>query len=192
MKTLYVLTEERSCKIVFDTLLPKILPDNISFRVFPHQGKQDLIHTLEKVIPSISKQPDAKILIVIDQDNVDCIVLKNWLNDKVKNICNCQYAIRIVCTELESWYLGDMQAIKLAYPRFRPEHYEKKERYRDVDKIVKPNIQLLKIVPELKNKKTLPKLDTANLISKHININANTSVSFNHTISVIKKLMYNV
>jgi hypothetical protein len=36
MKMLYVFTEEPSAKIVMDSLLPKVLPEGVGFKVFPH------------------------------------------------------------------------------------------------------------------------------------------------------------
>ncbi len=73
MITFHVFTEERSAKNVFDELLPKILHENVNFRIYPHQGKQDLERALRTTLPTISKLPGSKILITRDQDNEDCI-----------------------------------------------------------------------------------------------------------------------
>ena len=81
MIILHVFTEEPSCKNVLDIVLPKILPENISFRIHAHQGKQDLEKALQYTLPKISRIPDSKILILRDQDNEDCKGVKNRLKE---------------------------------------------------------------------------------------------------------------
>jgi hypothetical protein len=44
---LVFLLEEPSMKALLDVLLPRIIPENITFKCIPHEGKQDL----EKSIP---------------------------------------------------------------------------------------------------------------------------------------------
>lgn len=188
MIVIHIFTEELSLKNVLDEILPKILPEGIFFRIYPHQGKEDLENALKKTLPSISKIPGSKILITRDQDNNDCVQLKTYINDMVKNNCHCEYSIRIICKELESWFLGDMQAIEKAYPRFKADNYINKAEFRNVDKIQYPNRQLLKLLPEYADRQTLPKLEVSENISKHLDIDNNLSSSFYHTIAAIKKL----
>jgi len=189
MKWLHVYTEEPSAKIIFDTLLPKILPTDVFFSVYSHQGKQDLEKALRKTLPSISKIPGSRILITRDQDSGDCKDVKKKLDDIILGNCSCPYKIRIVCTELESWFLGDLAAIENAYPRFRAGVYSTKADLRNVDSIVTPNNYLLKAIPEYSGKETLPKLETAENISKFMSLEFNKSTSFNFTISAIYQLI---
>jgi hypothetical protein len=135
MITLHVFTEEPSAKNVFDVLLPKLLPEDVSFRVYPHQGKRDLESALRKSLPSISKIPGSRILITRDQDSADCTDVKGGISEIIDNSCKCDYLIRIACKELESWILGDLEAIKSAYPRFKPELHLTKSDFRNVDHI---------------------------------------------------------
>lgn len=72
MTTLHIFTEEPSAKKVFDIILPKLLPQNVSYRVYPHQGKQDLGKALKDSVPTISKIPGSKIIITRDHDSSDC------------------------------------------------------------------------------------------------------------------------
>jgi len=191
MTTIHIFTEEPSIKNVFEAILPKILPDNIFFRVYPHQGKQDLEKALRSTLPSISKIPGSKILITRDQDDTDCVKLKKELRDIVEDNCACEFSIRIICKELESWFLGDMDAIEQAYPRFKASHYVNKAEYRNVDKIQTPNKQLLKLIPEYSNRLTLPKLETSANIAQHMDLDGNTSESFNHTIRILRNWAIN-
>ncbi|HRB70901.1 MAG TPA: hypothetical protein PK776_03545 [Flavobacterium sp.] len=189
MTFLHIFTEEPSLKIVLDTILPKILPDNVYFQIYSHQGKQDLEKALISTLPTISKIHGSKILVTRDQDSSDCKELKQNLLQIIGLNCHCDFLVRIVCRELESWYLGDMQAIEKAYPRFKSEQYRNKAEYRNVDKLQSPNRELLKIIPEYSNRDYLPKLETAEYISPFLNLKANNSESFNQTINAILKLI---
>ncbi len=79
MPFLHVLTEEPSMKIVLDELLSKLLPADVYFRVYPHQGKQDLERALHSTVPTLSRTPGSSVLIVRDQDRHDCRTLKQGL-----------------------------------------------------------------------------------------------------------------
>lgn len=186
--TLHVFTEEPSAKNVFEILLPKLLPKNTLFRIYPHQGKQDLEKALRTTVPSISKIPGSKILITRDQDAANCIEVKKRIKSIIGSNCHCDYYIRIVCKELESWFLGDLTAVKLAYPRFKPEQHQGKADFRNVDLITNANHHLLKIIPEYSNWETLPKLQVSENISPFLNLDKNTSTSFNNTIKAIRLL----
>ncbi len=189
MKMLHVFTEEASAKNVFEIVLPKILPPNVFFRVYPHQGKQDLENALKKTIPSISNIPNSLILITRDKDNIDCKELKNEIIAILNNRCNCPYKIRIVCHELESWFLGDLGAVQMAYPRFKKEHHANKADIKNVDGIQKPSLYLLKIIPEYSGLESLPKLETSESISPFIDLQKNTSVSFQNMLSGVLELI---
>ncbi len=188
MKTIHIFTEELSLKKVLEVILPKILPNDVSFRIYAHQGKQDLEQALKSTLPSLSKMPDSCILVTIDQDKDDCVALKNELFETIKDDCGCDFKIRIVCRELEAWFLGDMNAMEKAYPRFKAEQYVNKKGYRNIDKIEKPSKHILKLIPELSKQESLPKLEVSQSIAKYLDVNNNNSVSFRHTIDAIKKL----
>jgi len=189
MKTLYVLTEEPSIKNVFEVILPKILPQNVNFHILVHQGKNDLKKVLSEKIASLSRVEGAKILITMDQDANDCKQLKQKLSDLIGKNCNCDYKIRIVCRELESWLLGDLSAIERAFPKFKSGLYTKKPQMRNVDKTKgKPSDLLLRIIPEFKDRKNLPKIELSKKVAPFLDIVNNCSPSFNHTIKAIRQL----
>ena len=189
MNTLFILTEEPSIKNIFEVVLPQILPQNVNFRILIHQGKKDLEKALTEKIASLSRIEGAKILVTIDQDTNDCKLLKQKLTNIISENCNCDYKIRIVCKELESWLLGDLSAIEKAFPRFKSVLYSDKEQMRNVDKIKgKPSDFLLRIVPEFKDRKKLPKLESSKKIAPFLDIDNNNSESFNHTINAIRQL----
>ncbi len=189
--TLYIFTEESSAQKCLESFLPKIFLDQKKFKIFAHGGRENLKQALRKTLPRISQIENAKILITIDQDKNDCKKLKQDLQKIFHEKCHCPYKIRIVCKELESWFLGDFNAISLAYPKFKSEKYRHKTDIRYVDKIDQPSKKLLKMITEIDGRKFLSKGEMSEKISPHLNINQNTSPSFNQTIQAIKFLSQN-
>jgi hypothetical protein len=185
---LHIFTEEASFKLMADHVVPKLLPEGAEFHVYPHQGKQDLEKALISTVPFISRMPDSRILITRDKDTADCRHLKNKLLKLIEVKCNCPYLIRIICHELECWYLGDLQAIKAVYPRFSPDKYINSSVFRNVDKIQNAPEKILNIVPELNKREYLPKLEFSRKVSAHLNIDRNKSTSFRHFVSAVRKL----
>lgn len=185
---LHIFTEEPSLKEVLDIIVPKIIPQGVYYQIYPHQGKQDLEKALKTAVPSISKIPGARIIITRDQDNDDCKILKSNLEKLVTGKINCEYKIRIVCKELESWFLGDLAAVEATYNRFKANQYSNRADFRDVDGIPKPSELLRRIIPEYSNLDSLPKLATAQRIGANMDLNNNRSESFNQMVAAIKEL----
>jgi len=172
------MVEEMSMKKVLDILLPQILPENVSFRVIPHEGKGDL----EKSIPIKLKAwniPDTRFVIVHDQDANDCVELKQNLLNMCKPYGR-DVLIRIVCHELESWYFGDLQAVSKAYDKDLSALI-KKRKFRIPDEIMNPKFELYKLIPEHQQ------LSGAEMISKHMCIDDNISKSFQVFVSGVRR-----
>lgn len=90
--------------------------------------------------------------------------------------------VRIACRELEAWYLGDMDAIEKVYPRFKASQHRNKKKFRDPDH-PNPSDELAKLIPEF------GKTTAAREIPKHMDLENNRSVSFNHLISGIRRFL---
>jgi len=180
------LLEEASMVNVLRELLPKILPsgyrvgENCFLR--PHQGKSDLKRSIPKKMKAFSNQ-EVKIVILHDQDSNDCIKLKKELTELCKTNGTCPFLIRIVCRELESWYLGDMAAIEAVYPRFRAKKYFKKSKFRNPDKLGAASDELTKLV------KGFQKGTSSRKIAPYLTIENNKSRSFNNFISGLQKFL---
>lgn len=188
MKCIHVFVEEASIKRVLDVLMPKILPEGVTFRTYPHQGKQDLEKAIRSTMPSISKIPGSRIIISRDQDSGECTVVKSNIEKQVQGKVGCPYKIRIVCQELESWFLGDLQALSKAFPRFNPDAIAGKAAMRFVDGIANPSQYLLKVIPEYASTEHLPKIENAERIAPFMDINENKSISFLQMVNAIKYL----
>lgn len=98
-------------------LLPNLFPDFREFEhwlIIHHQGKSDLERSYPRKMREW-REPGVRFIILRDNDGADCLVLKHRLVSKVPNHAP-EYLVRIVCQELESWFLGDLAAVTAAYP----------------------------------------------------------------------------
>ena len=185
---LVFMLEEESAKHLLKELLPRILSEfqteaqTVTCRLIPHQGKGDL----QKSIPIKLKAwlaPNTYFIILHDQDSHDCKKLKQKL--KLLSVQNNKHKslIRIVCRELEAWYFGDLDAVEKTFPSFRANKYKNKSRFKNPDAINKPSDELKRIV------RGFSKSIAAREIPRHMDIDKNTSTSFNHLISGLQKLV---
>ena len=145
MKLVFLL-EERSMKVLLDIILPKILPEGVSFQTIPHEGKSEL----EKSIPIKLRawnEPNVAFVIVHDQDSNNCIELKKKLVSLCSN-SNRKFLVRIPCHELEAWYWGDLEAVSKAYDKDFTS-LKNKKKYRNPDQSENPKQELKKLMPHM-------------------------------------------
>ena len=115
VENLVILLEEPSAKKMLDVVVPKILPPGISHRCIPFQGKSDLEKNISLKIRAWQK-PNSVFLVMRDQDSGDCKLVKKKLLEECENSRRPKkdYLVRIACHELESFYLGDLDAVRKA------------------------------------------------------------------------------
>lgn len=175
-----MLVEESSMRELLKILLPKIIPQDMSFHVISFEGKSDLqISGLRKL--SAWQNSNAKFIISRDQDAGDCVLLKQELVDLCMKCAKNDFLVRIVCYELEAWYFGDLKAVEMVYGGNLVK-YSKKAKYRDPDNIVNPFVELKKLVPNF------TKVLGAQSIAQFMDIDKNTSKSFQIFISGVRKM----
>ncbi len=165
---------------LLDQLLPRILPQGIEYQTIPHHGKSDLERSIPRKLRAWNEPGDIRFVIVHDQDNADCVVLK----EQLMRICDGygkRVLVRIACQELEAWYFGDMQALARAYGNKKIAAYSGKSKYRVPDKIPKPKDDLYALIPEHQQ------LSGALRIAPHMDIDHNTSASFNAFVQGIRR-----
>ena len=178
MKLIFML-EERSMKELLDRILPRILPEGVGFVTIPHDGKRDLELSLPRKLRAWN-EPDVAFVVVHDQDSNDCLELKRHL----QGICamSGRHAlIRIACRELEAWYWGDLNAVSKAYG-VELRHLSAKRKYRNPDNIDHPKQELKRCLPQMSQ------IDGARRIAPHMNLEENTSHSFQVFVQGVKKL----
>ncbi len=136
---LEILVEDQSGKKVLDILVPKIVGDTATFRVLSYKGigripknmrnprdasKRILLDNLPKLLKGYGKtfagyqDYPAAVILVCDLDDKCLKMLRDELNG-ILNACNPKPEARfcIAIEEGEAWFLGDLGAIKGAYPK---------------------------------------------------------------------------
>lgn len=185
MGRIEILVEEPSMEECLRNLLPKIvsakwkLDENYFIR--KHQGKSDLKKSIKTKLQGFKYfHEPVSVIILHDQDSADCKSLKN----EIKQLCNNYdkpLLIRIVCRELESWYLGDLPAIEKAYPNFKSEKYKNKSTLRNPDSLNAKDY-LTHLLPEYRE------IQSSREISMHFEILTNKSESFRQFINGVYKI----
>ncbi|MBF0371568.1 MAG: hypothetical protein HQL52_19185 [Magnetococcales bacterium] len=134
-----ILVEDQSGKTALDTLVPKILGDGGTFNIHPYKGvgripknlqgtadpsKRILLDQLPRLLRgygnTFASYPDdypAAVIIVCDLDD-KCLKTFRGELIRVLDACNPAPETRfcIAIEEGEAWFLGDLTAIKTAYP----------------------------------------------------------------------------
>jgi hypothetical protein len=113
MITLVFFLEEPSAKALLETLLPRLLPNEVATRFIFFEGKQDLDKQLERKMRGWLV-PNSKFVVLRDQDQSDCLALKKELQKKCAKAGHKSALVRIACRELEAWYFGDLKAVEQA------------------------------------------------------------------------------
>jgi len=184
------LLEEYSMKVFLENLLPRILPENIKLNehyfLRSHEGKSDLKKSIPHKIRAFNNlNIPVGIVILQDQDSNDCILLKKELQSLCEPKCNnLKYLIRIVCRELESWYLGDMDTLQMAYPKFNSKKYKNKAKFRNPDNLNSYD-EIKRIIP------LFQKVEGARIISPIITIENNKSTSFGQFVNGLSIFIQN-
>lgn len=186
------LVEEPSAEAALQNLAPKILGENVSFAIHPHQGKPDLLHKLPGRLRGYKNwlPDDWRIVILIDKDGEECKELKRKLEQEGSKAglvtrsaaragTKFQVLSRLAIEELESWFLGDIEALTATYPRVSP-HLRQKAKYRDPDAIKGGTWEALEHVLQKAGyfKNGLAKIEAARAISAQMDPQRNRSRSF--------------
>lgn len=204
-----ILVEDQSGKKALDVIVPKIIGSGSdhTFEIYPYNGaghipiglgktdanKRLLLDQLPRILQGygkkFSKYPKdyrAAVVVVCDLDDKNCEDFLAKLNG-VLNSCNPRPETRfcIAIEEGEAWFLGDIPAIKRAYPRAKKKVLKKYEN----DSICN-TWELLAdaIFPGGRKKLSArgrpavgaQKSEWAKRISRHMNIENNKSPSFKH------------
>ena len=202
---LVFLVEEPSMEAFLRTLLPRILPQTISFQINAFQGKTDLLAKLESRLRGYAKmlqsmQEKWRIIVMVDRDDDDCKQLKQRLENcameaglltkSQSKTGTWELANRIVVEELESWYFGDWEAVKAAYPRVSATIYNQ-QKYRHSDAIVGGTWEAFERILQRYGyfKSGLPKIEVARTVGTCIDAQRNRSPSFQCFIQTINEIV---
>ncbi|MDD3311692.1 DUF4276 family protein [Pseudodesulfovibrio sp.] len=184
MSTLVFFLEEPSAKEMLQGILPRILPNEISVQYHIFQGKQDLEKHLVKRLQGW-RTPNCHFIIMRDQDAGDCRTIKKNLALLCLSAGRNDAIVRIACRELESFYLGDLQAVETGLEIRGLAKLQSKKKFRTPDTLHNPAEELYNIT-----NKAYQKLAGSRLIGPHLSLTKNESTSFNQLLRGIEKLVY--
>ena len=162
-------------------ILQKLIPQHYTYQFVSHNGKR----ALRKSIPIKTrgwKEPDVQFIIIHDKDSADCIMLKSEIMNLVHESRRSDTLIRIVCTELESWFLGDLDAVEKGY-NINLSGYKTRAKFRNPDSVTNAKQELKKLVS------VYQPISGSKTIAQFMDITKNKSHSFNIFIHGIEKLI---
>lgn len=172
MKNVVFLLEEPSAKKLLEGLLPKLLPGDVFAHYLVFEGKQDLEGQLVRKLRGW-RMPNSVFVVLRDQDAAPCRDVKKRLVELSKQSGRKGVMVRVACRELESWVLGDLDALAQAFGLGASVLVQgRKERFRNPDEMVRPVEELRKFVPAYQ------KLDGAGRVGPLLDPARNTSHSF--------------
>ncbi|MBK6745195.1 DUF4276 family protein [Ottowia sp.] len=167
------LLEEPSMRVLLDDWLPRLFPgwvDGQHFQCVPHEGKSDLDRSIPRKLAAW-RIPGDRFVIVRDNDNAHCIDLKAKLQALCAQSGRPETLIRLVCQELESWYLGDLAALAAAFDQPKADTPAHRKRFAHPDDWQKPSVEVKRLVPAFQ------KNSGARTMAQHLNSGNNHSKS---------------
>ena len=196
-----ILVEEPSMEEVLRLLLPKLLRD-ITFQIYPHQCKQELLNRLPERLKGYSKwiPNNWRIVVIVDRDDSDCLGLKSMLEQiafgaglitRSQAHGNPYHVVnRLAIEELEAWYFGDWDAVREAYPKV-PASIPARAKYRDPDDISGGTWEAFEYVLQRSGyfKSGLRKIEAARTIAPYMIPERNGSRSFQVLRTALTEMM---
>lgn len=182
---LIFLLEEPSMKALLDGLLPRLFPGmepEIHFKCVPHQGKSDLDTSAPRKL-SAWRIPGDRFVIVRDNDNASCVDIKARYVQMCLNANRPDTLIRLVCQELESWYLGDLQALAAAFNDPKLAAPALKKKFVAPDTWQKPSVELARLLPSFQ------KVSAARSMAATLQDGQNRSRSFQMFVDGVRRVM---
>lgn len=173
--------------------LPAMLPQGVTFAMHVYQGKYDLLRKLPARLKGYQTWlPDNhRIVVLVDRDADDAVQLKQSLEAVsaaaglvTKTVAandNWQAVNRIAIEELEAWYFGDWEAVKLAFPKVNS-RVPQKAGFRDSDGIAGGTWEAFERTLQRSGyyKAGLRKVEAASAVAAHFDAGRCTSVSLQH------------
>jgi hypothetical protein len=180
--TLVFLLEELSMKGLLEGVLPRALPPSVGVAYVVHEGKQDLRKSIPRKLRAWG-DPEARFVILHDQDRVVCEDLKAELVELCRQAGQPDALVRIVCQNLESWVLGDLDALAAAFGDPRIARHKQRAKYQQPD--TQPNglSMLQELAPGYQ------KVSGARKVGPHLDLSRIRSHSFQVFLSGLKGML---
>ena len=143
---------------LLDQLIPRLFP-NFPFRCVPHEGKSDLERSLTRKLRSW-REPGVRFVVMRDQNGGDCQEIKARLIALCQEDRRPDSLVRVVCRELEAWYMGDVDALTSTFPGAAKQIRMRmaKHRFRNPDDVAQPAMALAKLIPAFQKRSAARKM----------------------------------
>ncbi len=181
---LVFLLEEPSMAKALEGILPRVLPANLPYLLVPHEGKSDLEASIPRKLRGW-REPGVSFVVVRDQDAGDCRLVKRKLGQLCQDAGRADTLVRVACRELESWFLGDLVSVGLAFGVDLTREAGK-AKFRDPDAVGAPYQELKQLVPEYQ------KIFGAELLGPKLDLNGNRSRSLRAFVEGVRKQAENL
>ena len=178
------LLEEPSMKTLLEWLLPRLFPGMVAgehFLCIKHEGKSDLDASIPRKLQAW-RIPNDRFVILRDNDNAACVDLKARFVRLCQQSGRPDTLIRLVCQELESWYIGDLSALAEAYGDSKLSSPALQKRFVDPDAWQKPSAELARLIPGFQ------KGSAARAMAESLVADRNTSTSFRFFVNGVRCL----
>lgn len=180
-RELVFLLEEPSMRELLVGLLPRILPQGVTTVLIAHEGKTDLERSIPRKLKAW-RNPDARFVVVRDQDSGDCVAIKRALVALAAAAGRTDVVVRIACRELEAWLLGDLPGMARVFERPALADLATKRKYRNPDALGSPSAELRTLLG------AYGKVAGARAMGPEVSLVANGSASFAAFVSAIRTL----
>jgi hypothetical protein len=141
MRNLVFMLEEPSARDALEVWLPQWLDDRVTPHFIVFQGKQDLERQLVRKMQGWLL-PDSHFLVMRDQDSGDCRQVKAALVERCRSAGRPDAVVRVACRELESFFIGDWEAVAAAYDKPALARLARSATFRQPDAIGSPKSEL--------------------------------------------------
>lgn len=175
------LLEEPSAQDFLEGLLPSLGVGHLTFHFLVFEGKQDL----EKRMVLRMKRwlrPNTYFIVMRDQDSGDCMLIKSRLKALCREAGREDAVIRIACRELESFFIGDWQAVAEAFATPALATQSRKAKFKNPDVLGSPSAEIKRLIPGYQ------KRDGARRISGRLLPERNRSTSFGVLFATLQSL----
>ena len=151
------------------------------FLCIKHEGKSDLDASIPRKLQAW-RIPNDRFVILRDNDNAACVDLKARFVRLCQQSGRPDTLIRLVCQELESWYIGDLSALAEAYGDSKLSSPALQKRFVDPDAWQKPSAELARLIPGFQ------KGSAARAMAESLVADRNTSTSFRFFVNGVRCL----
>lgn len=117
-----------------------------------------------------------------DTDGADCVDLKARLRASCEACGRPETLVRLVCQELESWYLGDLAALAQAFEAPKVDTPATRKRFVRPDDWQKPSVEVKRLVPGFQ------KTGGARAMARHLSLCDNRSHSFQVFVEGVRRI----